>query len=157
MAEERFVDRLYLAHLAIQNNLACELALVFFEILLVFDIDPGCRSIYSAVGRWRPGGCLRDEDGRVGRRHTNPAVELLPSHAEFAPIFKPGVAASHCGKLIASPLVRAFGVRRTCETRADPVHQSGGVLHDVRMRYGLLADALIHAIVEVFTLGLRDR
>src|SRR5436309_6389818 len=157
MTEYSLVNGLYLAHLAIENDLARELALVLVEVLLVFEVYPDCRRSNWAIRGRRPGRRLCDEYRGVRRRHTDPGVQLLPSHAEFAPVFQVRVAAAHRGELIASPFIGALRVGRAGEARADSIHQSRSVFHDVRMADGLIADALIHAVIEILALGLNDR
>ncbi len=64
------------------------------------------------------------------------------------------VAASHGGELIARPLIRALEIRRTCESRTDTVHQPRCVLHHVRVFDRLIANTLIHVVIDVLALRL---
>ena len=110
------------------------------------------RPLTRTVARGRPGHCLRNENGGVGRGHSDPSIKLAPAHAELSPILKMRVfAASHRGELI--PRVHSFArfkVWRVSEA-ADQSRPPGRrhILHHVRMFQALFPDSLIHGEVEI--------
>ncbi len=65
------------------------------------------------------------------------------------------IGAAHRGELVACPLVGSLHIRRAGQPGPDAVHQSGGILHDVRMGDALIPNALIHREIEIFLRGLR--
>ena len=154
--KQRLIHRVHLAHFSHQNDLPSQLAFVFVEIFLVLDINPNGLAIDCAVGGRRPGRGLGNENSRVRRRHPYPGVELLPAHAELSPVFEMGVAATHRRQLIACPLVGPAQVGRTGKARANAIHQSRGEVHYVRMEQPLVANALVHGVVEILFCRLRQ-
>ena len=118
------------------------------------DVDVDGFGGDGAAGGGRPGRGLRDEDGGVGRGHADPGVELLPAHAEFAPVVEVGVDAAHGGELIAGPGIGLGHVGRAGEAGADVVGERGGVVHDVGVEEAFFADAGVHGEVELFDGGL---
>src|SRR6516164_9134955 len=106
--EQRLVHRLDLAHLAQQDNLSTELALVRIEILFFLDVCPDGPRAHCAPSCRRPGRRLGNEHGLVRRGHSHPRIFLLPRHSELAPVLEVRVAAAHGRQLIARPLVGLF-------------------------------------------------
>ncbi len=153
--EERLVDRGHVTHLAEQDDLAGEFALVLVEVLLVLDVDVDGLAGDSAVGGRRPRRGLRDEGRGIGRGHADPGVELLPAHAKLAPVFEMRVDQAHAGELIARPVVGLLHVGRAGKAAADVIVQRGGELHHMRVSDALFTDAGVGVEVELLDGGLR--
>ena len=119
---ERFIDRLHIAHLAKENDLASQLASVLFEILFLLRIDPDRGPADGPMARRRPGQRLGDEHRGVRLRHARPRVQLPPAHAKLTPVLKMGITASHGRELVARPLVGTLQIRRAGQPRPDPIH-----------------------------------
>ena len=85
-----------LGRATVENDLACELALPFVEVLLF--AEGRNRDDISRDKTWscrRPRSGLCDEDGRIGLRHVGRGCDLTPSHAEVAPTLETRIRTAH--------------------------------------------------------------
>ena len=145
--EERLGDVRGGAHGAEQDDLAGEGSLEFVGAG-AGGVDVDDLAGDGAFGGGGPGGSLEPEGFGVGRDHAGPGIDLLPAHAELAPVFEMGVGETDLGEGIAGPGVGLGHVGRAGEARADIVREGSGKLHDVGVAEAFLADAGVHGEVQ---------
>ncbi len=99
------------AHGSEEDDLAAELAFEFVEVFFALEVHVDGFTGDGAVGCGGPGSSLHPERFRIGRDHAGPGVDLLPAHAELAPVFEVGVFKSDLGQGVACPCVGLGHVR----------------------------------------------
>ena len=153
--EERLGDVRRRAHRAEQNDLALELALPLVEVGGVLNTRYTGLAGDGPVGRRRPGSGLHPERLGVGRDHPRPGVDLLPAHAEVAPVLEVRVLEADLGQRVAGPGIGLGHVGRAGEPRADAVGERVAKLHHLAVLEALVANPRIHGEVDVFGRRLR--
>ena len=148
--EERLLYWRNFAHGPEQNHLAFQLAFVLIEILFRLDVDVDHVAGNRPRCRRRPRRGLYDQHRGVWSHHARPGVELLPAHAELAPIFQMRILQADLGERVARPCIGLAQVGRSRQPGTNPIHQRGGELHNMRVVQPLIANPLVHIQVQGF-------
>src|SRR5581483_3483444 len=120
---------------------ARQLAPVFIEILLIFDIGADAFSRNHAVSAGSPCLSVNNQRNQVGRKHARMDVLIRPAAAKRPPGLEMRVDQAHLCKLVARPFVGTFHVGGPGQPLADPVHQAGRQFHHPGIAEALVPDA----------------
>ena len=142
-------------HRSNQHNLSGQLALVLLQILHILNVEIDSLSRHRTLGRGGPRRSLRHQRLWIGRYHPDPRVDLLPTHAELAPVLQVRILQANLRQRIARPRICLRHVRRARQPRPDPVAQRLRKLHYMRVLEALLTNPRIHREIDILGRRLR--
>ena len=141
-------------HCAKQNNLSAKCPLELVRIRAGW-VNVNHLTAHRTLRRRRPRSCLHPERLRVGRHHPRPRIDLLPAHAELAPVLQVRIRKPNRRQRIARPSIRLRHIRRARQPLPNAIRQRATKLHHFAMLEAFVANALIHREVNILSCRLR--